>query len=89
MVSLIDVVEYGVDYDETTGQYIVRQRLGDTLISGTPQHLTLDEFLEYNIDQNLSEFWTEMQDEIDEEERGFAPKLTVDSEIFGSFSINE
>ncbi len=85
-----DVVEYGVDYDETTGQYIVRQRLGDTLDFRNPTHLTLDEFLEYNIDQNLSEFWTEMQDEIDEEERGFAPKLTVDSEIFETiFGSNE
>ena len=76
------MVQYGVDYDETTGQYIVRQRLGDTLDFRNPTHLTLDEFLEYNIDENLSEFWTEMQDEIDEEERGFAPKLTIDSEIF-------
>ena len=55
-----------------------------------PTHLTLDEFLEYNIDENLSEFWDEMQDEIDEEERGFAPKLTVDSEIFETiFGSNE
>ena len=85
-----DVVQYGVDYDETTGQYIVRQRLGDTLDFRNPTHLTLDEFLEYNIDENLSEFWMEMQDEIDEEERGFAPKLTIDSEIFETiFGSNE
>ena len=58
-----DVIEYGVDYDETTGQYVVRQRLGDTLDFRNPTHLTLDEFLEYNIDENLSEFWDEMQDE--------------------------
>ena len=69
-----DVIDYGVDYDETTGQYVVRQRLGDTLDFRNPTYLTLDEFLEYNIDQNLSEFWTEMQDELDEEERGFAPQ---------------
>ena len=31
------VVEYGVDYDETTGQYIVRQRLEDTLDFETPR----------------------------------------------------
>ena len=85
-----DVIEYGVDYDETTGQYVVRQRLGDTLDFRNPTHLTLDEFLEYNIDENLSEFWDEMQDELDEEERGFAPKLTVDSEIFETiFGSNE
>ena len=85
-----DVVEYGVDYDETTGQYVVRQRLGDTLDFRNPTHLTLDEFLEYNIDENLSEFWDEMQEELDEEERGFAPKLTVDSEIFETiFGSNE
>ncbi len=85
-----DVVQYGVDYDETTGQYVVRQRLGDTLDFRNPTHLTLDEFLEYNIDENLSEFWDEMQEELDEEERGFAPKLTVDSEIFETiFGSNE
>ena len=85
-----DVIEYGVDYDETTGQYVVRQRLGDTLDFRNPTFLTLDEFLEYNIDENLSEFWTEMQQEIDDEDRGFAPKLTVDSEIFETiFGSNE
>ena len=31
-----DVIEYGVDYDENSGQYVVRQRLGDTLDFGTP-----------------------------------------------------
>ena len=44
--------------------------MGDTLDFRNPTHLTLDEFLEYNIDENLSEFWDEMQDELDEEERG-------------------
>ena len=85
-----DVIEYGVDYDETTGQYIVRQRLGDTLDFRNPTFLTLDEFLNYNIDENISEFWEEMQQEVDDEERGFAPKLTVDSEIFETiFGSNE
>ena len=85
-----DVIDYGVDYDVETGQYVVRQRLGDTLDFRNPSYLTLDEFLEYNIDENLSEFWTEMQDELDEEERGFAPKLTIDSEIFETiFGSNE
>ncbi len=85
-----DVIQYGVDYDESTGQYIVRQRLGDTLNFRNPTFLTLDEFLEYNIDENISEFWTEMQQEVDDEERGFAPKLTVDSEIFETiFGSNE
>ena len=85
-----DVIEYGVEYDETTGQYVVRQRLGDTLDFRNPTFLTLDEFLNYNIDENISEFWSEMQQEVDDEERGFAPKLTVDSEIFETiFGSNE
>ena len=49
-----DVIDYGVDYDVETGQYVVRQRLGDTLDFRNPSYLTLDEFLEYNIDENLS-----------------------------------
>ncbi len=85
-----DVVEYGVDFDPSTGQYIVRQRLGDTLDFRNPTFWTLDEFLDYNIDQNLSEYWDEMQEEEDEENRGFAPKLTIDSEIFETlFGSNE
>ena len=85
-----DVIDYGVDYDENSGQYVVRQRLGDTLDFRNPTFLTLDEFLEYNIDENLSEFWTEMQQEVDDEERGFAPKLTIDSELFETiFGSNE
>jgi len=85
-----DVVEYGVDFDPTTGWYIIRQRLGDTLDFRNPTFWTLDEFLDYNIDQNLSEYWDEIQEEEDEASRAFAPKLTIDSEIFETlFGSNE
>ena len=51
---------------------------------------TLDEYLNYNIEGNLTEFWNELQEEEDEADRAFAPKLEIDSELFEMiFGSNE
>ena len=36
-----DVIEYGVDYDENSGQYVVRQRLGIAYARLLPAHARL------------------------------------------------
>ena len=81
---------YEIVYDETTGMYSIQQLIGDTLQYRPTTFLTLDEFLEYDMAGNLSEYWNELQVEDDEAERAFAPKLTVDSELFETiFGSNE
>ena len=77
-------------YDEETGLYSIRQLIGDTLEFRPTTFLTLDEFLEYDMEGNLTEYWTDLQAEDDEADRAFAPKLTIDSKLFESiFGSNE
>ena len=81
---------YEIVFDETTGLYSIQQRIGDTLLYRPSTYLTLDEYLDYDITGNLTEYWTDLQAEDDEAERAFAPKLTVDSELFETiFGSNE
>ena len=75
-------INYSVDYDPVTGNYVVYQTIGDSLRFRMPTTYTLDEYLEQNKNQNLSEYWNQLQDEEDEEDRAFAPKLTVKGELF-------
>lgn len=83
-------VQYEMVYDEETGLYSIRQLIGDTLEFRPTTFLTLDEFLEYDMEGNLTEYWTDLQAEDDEADRAFAPKLTIDSKLFESiFGSNE
>ncbi|PCJ81764.1 MAG: hypothetical protein COA49_04475 [Bacteroidetes bacterium] len=81
---------YNVVYDPVSGQYIVAQTIGDTLDFRPASLFSLDEFLNYDMQGNLSEFWDQLQEEDDEASRGFAPKLEIDSELFEMlFGTNE
>ena len=81
---------YGVVYNPLTGMYEVQQTIGDTLEFRPSSLFTLDEYLNYNIEGNLTEFWNELQEEEDEADRAFAPKLEIDSELFEMiFGSNE
>ena len=81
---------YGVTYDPLSDQYIVAQTIGDTLDFRPASLFSLDEFLNYDMQGNLSEFWDQLQEEDDEASRGFAPKLEIDSELFEMlFGTNE
>ncbi len=83
-------IHYQVVYDELTGQYVVQQTIGDTLEYRPSTYFTLDEYLEFDMQGNLSEYWDNLQSEEDEAERAFAPKLTVNSDLFESiFGSNE
>ncbi len=82
--------QYGVVYDPVSGQYIVEQTIGDTLEFRPGSLFTLDEFLDYDMSGNLSEFWDQLQEDDDDATRGFAPKLEIDSELFEMlFGTNE
>ena len=81
---------YGVVYNPVTGMYEVQQTIGDTLLFRPSSMFSLDEYLDYNIEGNLSEFWNELQEEEDAADKAFAPKLEIDSELFEMiFGSNE
>jgi cell surface protein SprA len=90
-LPLPDNVSYQIEYDPITGQYVVTQTIGDNLQYRNPTMMTLDEYLDQSIQENLSEYWNEIQEEEDEANRAFAPTLKIGGEgfktIFGSNEI--
>jgi len=90
-LSLPDNINYEVEYDPITGNYMVVQRIGEGIDYRRGTSMSLEEYLAFDLDQSLSEFWEEKQEEEDEESREWAPKLKVGGEgfahIFGSNEI--
>ncbi len=80
-----------VIYDPETGTYKIVQTIGDSLYYRAPIELNQDEYLDYDFSKNLSEYWNEQQDDLDDKTKAFAPKMTIESkgfrDIFGSNEI--
>lgn len=68
-LPLPDNISYTVEYNAATGQYEVVQNIGDSLRFRNPSSMTLDEYLQYDMRKTLDDWWTEQQEELDEEER--------------------
>lgn len=89
-LDLPDNISYQVVYDPETGLYNIMQQIGDSLDFRPQSSMTLDEYLDYDMSSNLSEFWTKKQEEEDEQNREWAPKLKVGGETFANiFGSNE
>jgi cell surface protein SprA len=90
-LPLPDNIQYEVIYDPITGQYQVVQTVGGIFNYRNPTLMTLDEYMEYNMQQNITEYWNEIQEEEDEANRNLVPILDVGGEgfrdIFGSNEI--
>lgn len=71
--------------------YEVVQTVGDQIDFRPRTTMTLDEYLNDNLTDNLSEYWQEIQEEEDAANREFAPIIKVGGEgfenIFGSNEI--
>lgn len=84
-------INYDVQYDPITGQYVIGQTIGDSMVFRPYTSYGLDEYLDNSIRTNISEYWNQLQDEQDEENNAWAPKLDVGGEgfknIFGSNEI--
>ncbi|MCB0760282.1 MAG: cell surface protein SprA [Flavobacteriales bacterium] len=81
-LPLPDNIHYSIEYDPITGEYVVVQTIGDNIQFRNPTTMTLEEYLEYDMSQNLSEYWDEMQEEEDAANRAFAPSINVGGERF-------
>ena len=68
---------YQVVLDEETGMYSIQQLVGDTIEYRPSTFLTLDEYLNFDMEGNLTEYWNELQVEDDEAERAFARSLRL------------
>lgn len=70
------------EYDPETGQYNYLQKMGDNNYR-SPTYMTLDEYLEYDMEKSQKDFWRQKAAaETLNESQGFRPQINVKGELF-------
>lgn len=85
-------IRYEIEYDPVLGQYVFYEKVG-SLNYRLPQSMSLDEYIDYDFDRSIREYWqTRTQLEDQDRRGGLLPELTIGSEafnrIFGGNTIN-
>ncbi|MCY1718920.1 cell surface protein SprA [Prolixibacteraceae bacterium Z1-6] len=85
-------IKYEIEYDPVLGQYVFYEKIGN-LNYRLPQSMSLEDYIEYDFDKSINEYWrTRSQLEDMDQRGGLIPKLTIGSEafnrIFGGNTIN-
>ncbi|MEX2484963.1 MAG: cell surface protein SprA [Brumimicrobium sp.] len=84
-------VEKTIVYDPKTGKYIFKESMGEDLNFRNPSMMTLDEYIEYERQQERQSYWKEKIDSQTEEEQGLIPPIKIDNpgfaNIFGTDEI--
>ena len=85
-------IKYEVEYDPITGQYVFYKKIGN-LNYRLPQSMSLDDYIDYDFDRSIREYWKTRNHLEDQDRRGgLLPKLTIKNEtfnrIFGGNTIN-
>lgn len=85
-------VERTIVYDPKTGKYIFKETMGkNELDFRRPSMMTLEEYIEYERQQEMQDYWQDKVDEQTEEGQGLIPPIKIDSpgfaNIFGSDEI--
>ena len=80
------------EYDPESGSYIRTRQVGDMII-GRPVYIPFEDYIEYDMDKRLQEYWREKASPREFERRdGLIPEIHVGSEyfdrIFGGSSID-
>ena len=76
------VITTHYEYDPESGHYVKTQRIGDMVI-GRPVYISFDEFLSYDMDRRLQDYWRERATPQDFERRdGLIPEIHIGSEFF-------
>ncbi len=71
-----------VEFDPVTGKYIFYERVGN-LNYRLPQAMTLEDYIDYDFQKSISDYWRSRKNITDMEYQGsFIPRLTIESEAF-------
>ena len=81
-----------VVYDPISGKYVFYEKIGN-LNYRLPQAMTLDDYIDYDFEQSIQNYWRSRKNVADMENQGsLIPRLTIESEafnrIFGGNTIN-
>ena len=83
-------IKYHVEYNPETGMYEVSQKIGDRIDFRNATQMTLQEYLDFQMKDNVTAYWKELVKEEDEASREFAPVFKIQSEAFENiFGSNE
>ncbi|NLB26104.1 MAG: cell surface protein SprA, partial [Bacteroidales bacterium] len=87
-----DNINYEIEYDAETGQYIFYEKVGK-LNYRLPQTMTLDNYIDYDFEKSVKEYWKQRSNlHYLEQRESLIPKLTIGGEafnrIFGGNVVN-
>lgn len=81
-IPLPDNIQYNVEYNPETGMYEVVQTVGDTISYRNGTTMTLEEYLDSDMMENIYEYWNEIKEEEAAAEKDFAPNIKIESKGF-------
>lgn len=85
-------VEKTIVYDPVTGKYVFRETMRNGVNYRNPSLMTLEEYIEYERQREMSEYWKEKIDDQTEEGQPLIAPIKIENEafanIFGSDEIN-
>jgi cell surface protein SprA len=71
-----------ITFDPETGNYIKTRKLGDRPI-GNPVYISFEDYLQYDMDRSLQEYWREKTTpQAFERREGLIPEIYIGSELF-------
>ena len=87
-----DNINYEIEYDPETGQYIFYEKVGK-LNYRLPQTMSLENYINHDFEQSIKDYWRQRSNLEYLEQRGsLIPKLTIGGEafnrIFGGNTVN-
>lgn len=81
-----------IEYDPVTGRYIFREQIGENINFRNPSMMTLEEYLKYQEEKELEDYWKQKVAQENEEAQFVLPPLKIKGKafrnIFGSDEIN-
>ena len=80
-VPLPKNIKYHVEYNPETGMYDVSQKVGDRIDFRSATQVTREEFMDFQLKDNVTAYWKELVEEDDQAKREFAPVFKIQSEV--------
>lgn len=81
-------IDYKVEYDPKTKQYILYERVGSAYYR-MPKTMSLEEYVQWDFDQSIKSYWKSRQEVESMQDRkasdGLIPDIHINSEMFNSF----
>jgi len=75
-------INFEIEYDPVTGQYIFYEKIGN-LNYRLPQAMSLDDYIDYEFDQSIRDYWRQRSRTYEMDQRGsLIPQLTIGGEAF-------